>query len=90
MMGTALVLALALLSVSPSLHRLIHEDAGDVNHECAVTLFAHAQVLLLPKAIVLAVVILGFVGFISLPRIALLPGRPAQLPPGRGPPVMLP
>jgi hypothetical protein len=78
------------LSASPSLHRLIHPDADDANHECAVTLFAHAQVLLLPKAIILAVVILGFVEFICLPRIALLPIRPRQLPPGRGPPVMLP
>jgi len=90
MMGIALVLALSLLSASPSLHRLIHKDADDANHECAVTLFAHAQVLPLSKAIILAVVILGFVGFISLPRIALLPARPRQLPPGRGPPVLLP
>ncbi len=90
MMGIALVLALSLLCVSPFLHRLIHHDADDANHECAVTLFAHAQVLLLPKAILLAVAILGFAGFISLPRIALLPARPCQLPPGRGPPVMVP
>jgi hypothetical protein len=35
MMGIALVRALSLLSASPSLHRLIHKDADDANHECA-------------------------------------------------------
>jgi hypothetical protein len=34
----------ALLVVCPSLHELIHHDAGDPQHDCAVTLFLAGQV----------------------------------------------
>jgi hypothetical protein len=38
-----LLLAVGALACSPSLHQLVHSDAGDENHCCAVTAFAHGQ-----------------------------------------------
>ena len=40
----ALVLLLDAMAVCPSLHELIHKDAGKADHECAVTIFARGQV----------------------------------------------
>jgi hypothetical protein len=34
----------AILAVCPSLHELIHHDADDEHHDCAVTLFLAGQV----------------------------------------------
>jgi len=34
----------ALLAVCPTLHELIHHDADDEHHDCAVTLFLAGQV----------------------------------------------
>jgi hypothetical protein len=38
------VLFCGALASNPGLHRLIHPNAGDVHHECAVTIFAHGKV----------------------------------------------
>jgi hypothetical protein len=40
----AFVLFLSLLAASPALHKLIHADADDADHHCAVTEFIHGQV----------------------------------------------
>ena len=37
------VLLLNAMAASPGLHELIHADAGQDDHECVVTLFAHGQ-----------------------------------------------
>jgi hypothetical protein len=39
-----LVLFVAALASSESLHKFIHSDADEAGHECAVTLFAHGHV----------------------------------------------
>lgn len=39
-----LFLSLQALAVFPALHEMVHPDAGDADHECAVTLFSHGQV----------------------------------------------
>ncbi len=39
-----LVLSLQAMAVFPALHALVHPDADDPGHECAVTLFSHGQV----------------------------------------------
>ena len=39
-----LVLSMAALASSETLHKLIHHDADEAGHECAVTLFAHGHV----------------------------------------------
>jgi len=41
---TGMVLFMAALASSESLHKLVHHDADETGHECAVTLFAHGHV----------------------------------------------
>lgn len=40
----ALILLLDAMAACPALHELIHHDADEPGHQCAVTLFAHGQV----------------------------------------------
>ena len=81
-----LVLLLNALAASPSLHELFHPDAGKVEHQCAVTLFAHGQVDsaavdLTPAAVVASIQL--------SPRLEISVFTPAieNLPAGRAPPV---
>jgi hypothetical protein len=82
----ALVLLLNALAASPKLHELLHPDAGQAQHQCAVTLFAHGQVdsaiIDLPPAAVVASIQLA-------PRLEIPVFAPAieNLPAGRAPPV---
>ncbi|HZM02765.1 MAG TPA: hypothetical protein VFC44_07050 [Candidatus Saccharimonadales bacterium] len=39
-----LILALLTLSAVPALHAMVHPDAAEPGHQCAVTLFSHGQV----------------------------------------------
>jgi len=39
----ALVLLLDAMAACPALHELVHHDADEPGHECAVTLVAHGQ-----------------------------------------------
>jgi len=41
---SGIVLLVNAMAASPSLHELFHSDAGQAEHQCAVTLFAHGQV----------------------------------------------
>jgi hypothetical protein len=86
----ALVLLLSLLAANQSLHRLIHKDADDAGHECAVTLYAHGQVLHSLPELISALVVLGFVWLMVLPKSVIPSPRAFVFPPGRGPPVCLP
>jgi hypothetical protein len=85
-----LLLGLLLLTADPSLHRLIHTDADNAGHECAITLFAHGQVLHCLPELLSALVVLGFVWRVALPASLVPPVRAFVSPPGRGPPVFLP
>jgi hypothetical protein len=40
----ALVVAVYAMAAVPALHKLVHPDAGDPSHACAVTLFLGGQV----------------------------------------------
>jgi hypothetical protein len=40
----AVVALMLTLAANESLHKLLHADAGNASHTCAVTLFAHGQV----------------------------------------------
>jgi hypothetical protein len=42
--GLVLFLTLQLLTSSAALHKLIHADAGSLDHHCVITLFARGQV----------------------------------------------
>ena len=82
---TALVLLLAAMATCPELHQLIHHDADEPGHECAVTMFLHGQV----DSVVVAVAASLPIGPIELPpvRVTSVFSAPREmLPPGRGPP----
>jgi len=78
-------LLLEAMVVFPGLHALIHADASDPDHECAVTLFTHGQVhgadaavpVLRPEPVA---------AFIQPWREAVFVSRDVRLLPGRGPP----
>jgi hypothetical protein len=80
-----LVLFVAALASSESLHKLIHSDAGEAGHECAATLFAHGHVesavgdvpAVLPATFVETTPHLAFSVFSAVIE---------NLPPGRAPP----
>jgi hypothetical protein len=82
---TGLVLLLNAMAASPSLHELIHSDAAESGHQCAVTLFAHGQVASASADVPLAE-LLTLVGTVPLVEISVF--RPAieNLPAGRAPP----
>ena len=81
-----LVLLLNALAASPNLHELFHPDAGKVEHQCAVTLFAHGQVD--SAAVVLTPATVADLVQLSL-RLEISVFTPAieNLPAGRAPPV---
>lgn len=80
------IVAVSFLAASLPLHQLIHKDAGNDDHHCAITLFAHAQVLALPAGPVFIASVLGIISLVLQPRRILLPARSWQRPPGRAPP----
>ena len=80
-----LVLLLNLLAASPSLHELIHADAGKTGHQCAVTLFAHGQVDS-PTVDVAVPVPTAPIEFSQQVLISIPNALVATLPPERGPP----
>ena len=82
-----IVLLLNLLAAAPALHELVHPDAGNPDHECAITLFAHGQVDA-PVANVPVTVPVGVAE--NFPQY-ILPSpeaRAALLPPERAPPLV--
>jgi hypothetical protein len=90
--GSLLLLALFLsvlaVAQSESLHRALHADSDDPNHQCAVTQFQSGQVEIVAG---LAVpVMAGVVAFVPLPlRAAFVPSLQFYLPPSCGPPALL-
>ena len=84
---TGLVLLLNAMAASPSLHELIHADAGKADHECAVTLFAHGQV----DSASVAVPMVALLTLIqTVPTVAISVFHPVidRLRAGRAPPVL--
>jgi hypothetical protein len=82
-----LVLLLNLLAASPSLHELIHHDADEPGHQCAVTMFAHGQV---DSATVDVPIVVTSIPFEPFPQHTFSAFAPAieNLPAGRAPPVL--
>jgi hypothetical protein len=81
-------LLLQAMVVFPGLHSLIHADASDPDHECAVTLFAHGQVHGADAAIPVLRPEPAAV-FTQSQREAVFVSTDVRLRPGRGPPSLL-
>ena len=84
----SLVLLLNAMAAAPALHELIHKDADEAGHQCAVTLFAHGQVDS-PVLDLAAIVPVVPVEFLPLTSVSIFNALLETLPPGRGPPVTL-
>jgi hypothetical protein len=83
----ALVLFLTLqtFAASPSLHHFIHQDAKQPDHQCAVTLISHGQVVLtLIEVSVTAPVIVA--DELPVPVLPVLAALEYRLLPERAPP----
>lgn len=80
------VLLLNLLAASPSLHQLVHADANNPDHQCAITLFVHGQVDS-PVTDTLATMPVGVIEIRPQSSVLNPDAQVALLPPGRAPPV---
>ena len=78
-------LLLQAIVVLPGIHVLLHPDAKDPGHECAVTLFTHGQVHC-PDAAVPVVRPEPMAIFSQSPSKAIFVSTDVPLLPGRGPP----
>jgi hypothetical protein len=70
------------------LHALLHKDASEPGHQCAVTLFAHGQVHC-PDAAVPVVRSEPMVVFVASRPAAVFVSSDVRLLPDRGPPSLL-
>jgi hypothetical protein len=80
-----LFLSLQAMAVFPALHSLVHHDACDPDHECAVTLFSHGQVDASPTALPVFCAPAPLIDRQSPPRIIFV-SADIRLLPSRGPP----
>jgi len=83
-----LVLLLNAMASAPALHELIHHDASQADHQCAVTLFAHGKVDSAGPAVP---VIVPTVTSATAPHVVLsiYSATIENLPPGRAPPAIV-
>jgi hypothetical protein len=84
--GIALVLALAVLSASPQLHRWLHPDADKPGHQCAITLFHHGLVGVHAAVSLIVAPSRWVAAAYSLPAKPEWLGPRYRLLPARGPP----
>ena len=81
------VLFCGLLSSSSSLHEIMHPDANNQHHQCAITIFAHGQVELTDGGPILADPVFLDVQAAALFESVILSSNDYLLLPGRAPPV---
>lgn len=74
------------LAVAPSLHRLLHDDADQNTHQCAITMLQQQQMLPDDPAPLLLDIPLSFVSFVSLIKSVVLPVANCRSFPSRAPP----
>lgn len=84
--GAALVLALSVLAASPQLHEWLHPDAGQPDHECAITLFHHGVAQAVTEIALVVVPMRWIARLGTLPAGPNLIGPRFRLSPGRAPP----
>jgi hypothetical protein len=86
--GVALVLALTVLSVCPTLHAWLHgEKQLDPNDDCAVVLFAHGLTPALAAVVLLGLLLPPRRETLRIPEVLFLVAPSFDLPPGCGPPL---
>jgi hypothetical protein len=86
--GVAVVLALTVLAVSPTLHAWLHgEKQLDANDDCAVVLFAHGLTPALAALVLLGLFLRRRPEILPLPAVLFLVEPSFDLPPGCGPPL---
>ena len=83
-----LVLLCGLLSSSSTLHEIIHPDANDGHHECAITVFTHGHVDLTDGGPILVAPAVREFQAAVLVESAILSSDDYLLLPGRAPPVL--
>lgn len=83
----ALVLLLSTLGASPSLHKVIHDDADAQGHSCVITWFANGQVSSAPTAEILIGLILLFAAVELLPVVLIPPSADYRFSSSRAPPL---
>lgn len=84
-LALGLFLVLYVLTAVPALHVLIHPDAGDPRHECAVTLFSHGRAHHSATTIEIVRTV-PLVRREASPSTPILISTDVQLPTCRGPP----
>jgi hypothetical protein len=82
-----LILLLDAMAVCPALHELLHKDAAQGGHECAVTIFTHGKV---DTASVDVPVFVTAVALRAKPPVefSVFSTSVEYLPPGRAPPAL--
>jgi len=83
------ILLIDLMAASPALHELIHVDAGQPDHHCTVTLFAHGQVDSAVCEIVAPTISIQWIKTCPPVTIPFVDPLVVLLPPGRAPPSSL-
>ncbi|MGA2605161.1 MAG: hypothetical protein ABSG14_13115 [Verrucomicrobiia bacterium] len=81
-----LILLIDLMAASPALHELIHFDAGQPDHHCTVTLFAHGQIDSAVCEIVVPTVSIQWIDPCPPVTLSFVAPLVVLLPPGRAPP----
>lgn len=81
-----LVLLLDAMAACPSLHELIHHDADQPGHHCAVTMFSHGKVDSVSVEVVAPPPTASF-ECLPLTYNSVFSVSMATLPPGRAPPI---
>jgi len=84
-----LVFGISLLATCPALHELIHPDACEADHECAITLFAHGQIHQAVTAVPIVQRSEPVAVFIQTWREVSFVSTDVPLLPGRDPPSLL-
>ena len=84
-LAALLYVVLQLFASSPELHHLLHADANQPNHQCAIKLLSDGQVDVVSHDAEIRVPDLPLVAAISGPFVALV-RVDIQLPLGRAPP----
>ncbi len=74
------------MAASPALHEYFHHDAGSPDHQCAVTLFTHGQLMTADTAPVLAVFAVLLLFWVPLLASSEFSSADLRLGFGRAPP----